>query len=184
MESVSKAAAVAFGVMMLVLSAMIAVETIVRKLFSVSLGGVDELSGYAIAIGGPMAFTVALIEQSHIRINLLHMRMPPRAQAALNALAALMLAALAAYLLVFTWRTVGETRLYQSIAQTPWATPLIWPQTLWLVSMAGFAVVAVWLGARAAWLAATGDWGRLNRDFGPDSVEDEVEAELSDLQRR
>jgi TRAP-type C4-dicarboxylate transport system permease small subunit len=184
MGVVSKAAAVAFGVMMLVLSAMIAVETVVRKLFSVSLGGVDELSGYAIAVGGPLAFTVALIEQSHIRINILHMRMPPKAQAAMNALAALTLAALAAYLLVFTVRTVGETRLYQSIAQTPWATPLIWPQTLWLVSMAAFAAVAVWLGARAAWLGLRGDWRALNRDFGPDSVEDEVEAELSDLQRR
>jgi hypothetical protein len=64
-------------------------ETVVRKLFSFSLGGVDEMSGYAIAIGAPLAFAVALVEQSHIRINILHMQMPPRLQAALNLMAAL-----------------------------------------------------------------------------------------------
>ena len=56
---------------MLALSAAVTVETIVRKLFSVSLGGVDELSGYAIAIGAPLAFAVALIEhrRGDIRIS-------------------------------------------------------------------------------------------------------------------
>jgi hypothetical protein len=51
--------------MMLVLSALLAVETIVREVLGISLGGVDEHSGYAIAVGAPLAFTVALIEKLH-----------------------------------------------------------------------------------------------------------------------
>jgi TRAP-type C4-dicarboxylate transport system permease small subunit len=184
MQRFSRVSAIVFGAMMLLLSAVIAVETVVRKLFSFSLGGVDEMSGYAIAIGAPLAFTVALVEQSHIRINILHMQMPPRLQAALNLMAALLLAGLALFLLVFTFRTVGETRLYQSIAQTPWATPLIWPQTVWMVAMTCFAGTAVWLGLRAAWLGLRGDWRGLNQSFGPDSVEEELKAELDDLARR
>lgn len=184
MKRFSRISAVAFGTMMLLLSAVIAVETLVRKLFSVSLGGVDEISGYAIAIGAPLAFTVALVEQSHIRINLLHMKMPPRVQAVMNLIAALLLAALAVFLLVFTFRTVGETRLYRSIAQTPWATPLVWPQTVWLIAMSVFAAASVWMALRALWLAVSGDWHGLNRGFAPDSVEDELKAELDDLGRR
>jgi TRAP-type C4-dicarboxylate transport system permease small subunit len=184
MQAYSRISAWIFGVMMLALSVTVAIETILRKVASVSLGGVDELSGYAIAIGAPLCFTVALIEQSHIRINLLHMRLPARAQAILNLLAALSLAALAVYLLIFTARTVGETRLYQSIAQTPWATPLIYPQTLWMAAMAVFGLAAMILAARAALLAARGDWQGLNRAFGPDTVEDELRAELDDLDRR
>jgi len=184
MKRFSRVSAIVFGAMMLLLSAVIAVETVVRKLFSFSLGGVDEMSGYAIAIGAPLAFTVALVEQSHIRINILHMQMPPRLQAALNLMAALLLAGLALFLLVFTFRTVGETRLYQSIAQTPWATPLIWPQSVWMVAMTVFAGTAVWLGLRAAWLGLRGDWRGLNQSFGPDSVEEELKAELDDLARR
>jgi TRAP-type C4-dicarboxylate transport system permease small subunit len=180
----SRFSAITFGTLMLVLSVFIAVETLVRKLFSISLGGVDELSGYAIAIGAPLAFTVALVEQSHIRINLLHMNMPARLQAVLNLVAAVLLAALAVFLLVFTYRTVGETRLYRSIAQTPWATPLIWPQTVWLVAMAVFASTSVVLALRALWFAVSGDWQKLNHFYGPDSVEEELKAELDDLDRR
>lgn len=112
------------------------------------------------------------------------MNLPPRIQAALNLVAALLLAALAVFLLVFTFRTVGETRLYRSIAQTPWATPLIWPQTVWLVAMSVFAGASVILALRALWFAVTGDWLKLNRFYGPDSVEEELKAELEDLDRR
>lgn len=184
MQLYSKFLAVVFGVTMLVLSVTIAVETVVRKLFSISLGGVDELSGYAIAIGAPLAFAVALVEQSHIRINLLHMQMPLRARAVLNAVAAITIAILAVYLMIFTVRTFEETRMFQSIAQTPWATPLIYPQSVWLVAMTLFAIPAVYLAAKAAFQLLKGDWKRLDREFAPDTVEDELKAELEDLEHR
>lgn len=184
MQLCSRIAAVIFGVMMLALSVAVAAETILRKVASVSLGGVDELSGYAIAIGAPLCFTVALIEQSHIRINLLHMKMPERLQAIMNLLAALALATLALFLVVFSARTLGETRLYQSIAQTPWATPLAYPQTLWMVATGLFGIAAVVLAGQALRLALQGNWARLNRDFAPDTVEDELKAELEDLEQR
>ena len=184
MTQLSRYSAIVFGIMMLVLAVLVAVETIARKVLGISLGGVDELSGYAIAVGGPLAFTVAVIQQAHIRINLLHMHMPERVQAVMNFFAALALAALAIYLLVFTVRTVQETQLYGSIAQTPWATPLIYPQMLWLLSMAIFAFAAVILALRAFFLVLRVDWKSLSRDFGPETVEEELAAELSDLHRR
>jgi TRAP-type C4-dicarboxylate transport system permease small subunit len=184
MNHVSRYAAILFGTMMLVLAVLVAVETIVRKVLGISLGGVDELSGYAIAVGGPLAFTVALIEQAHIRINLLHMHMSERVQAVMNLFASLLLAALAIYLFVFTVRTVQETQLYGSIAQTPWATPLIYPQALWLIAMGLFALTSVILALRALLLVVRVDWSALKRDFGPETVEEELAAELSDLQRR
>lgn len=184
MQTYARIASLTFGLIMLALSAAVTVETIVRKLFSVSLGGVDELSGYAIAIGAPLAFAVALIEQSHIRINLFHLQMGPTMQAVLNAVAAITIGVLAVYLLYFTIDTVRDTQAYRSIAQTPWATPLIYPQTLWLVAMAAFAVPAAILAVRAALLLLRGDWMTLNRRFGPESVEEEIQAELEDFKSR
>jgi hypothetical protein len=58
MEVIARLSSLVFGVTMLLLSVAITVETVVRKAFSISLGGVDELSGYAIAVGAPMAFVV------------------------------------------------------------------------------------------------------------------------------
>ncbi|WP_255448595.1 TRAP transporter small permease subunit [Telmatospirillum sp. J64-1] len=170
--------------MMISLSFVIAAETILRKFFSFSFGGVDELGGYAVAIAAPLAFTVAAVEQSHIRINLLYTRLPEGVKAALNALAAVSMGILSLYLLHFTLRTVRDTQAYQSIAQTPWATPLIYPQSIWLAAMALFAVAAVILSAKACYLLLRRDWTGLNRRFGPGSVEEELQVELDDLKKR
>ena len=184
MKTYARFCANVFGLMMTALCVVIAVETVIRKLFNYSLGGVDELSGYAIAIGAPLCFAIAAVEQSHIRINLLHMRMPRMARAGLNLLAAVLLAGLALYLVTFTWRTVDETRMFGSVAQTPWMTPLVWPQTAWLVGMIAFTLATLILAGRAVLLALRGNVDALLRDFGPDSVEDELAAELSDLKDR
>lgn len=184
MKTAANAMGVIFGATMILLSIAVTIETLLRKLFAHSIAGVDELGGYAIAICAPLCFAVALIERSHIRINLLHMRLSRRVQAALNVLAALSMGVLGAYLLYFTVKTVIDTQTYRSIAQTPWATPLIYPQAVWLVAMAVFAVVALLLAARALLLLVGGDWLALNRQFGPSSAEEELEAELEDLKKR
>ncbi|KAB2874514.1 MAG: TRAP transporter small permease [Bauldia sp.] len=175
---------VIFGATMILLSLAVTVETLLRKFFAHSMAGIDELGGYAIAICAPLCFAVALIERSHIRINLLHMRLSRPVQAVLNALAALSMGVLGAYLLYFTVKTVIDTQTYRSIAQTPWATPLIYPQAVWLVAMAVFAGVALLLAGRAVILLAGGNWLALNRQFGPSSAQEELEAELEDLKKR
>lgn len=184
MQHYARAASWTFGVMMLLLTVAVTLETLLRKLFSFSLGGVDELSGYAIALGAPLAFTVALIQRSHIRINLLYLRLQPKPQAWLDAVATLTLGVLAIFLFVFTVKTVWETHQYQSIAQTPWATPLIYPQSLWLIAMLAFALPAAWIMLQAVVLLVQRNWSEMTRRFGPESIDDELKAELEDLQRR
>ena len=158
MRNYTRVASLVFGVTMLLLSFLVTAETLLRKLASVSIGGVDELSGYAIAVGAPLAFTVALAERSHIRINLLYLRLGTRAKGLLDALCMVALGALALFLAYFTVKTVIDTQAYHSIAQTPWATPLIYPQALWLAAMLVFTLPAVWLAGKAAWMLGHGQW--------------------------
>lgn len=184
MQTYSRLLGMTFGIMMILLSLAITAETLLRKFFSYTLGGIDELGGYAIAIAAPLAFTVALVENSHIRINQVTSLMPRMAQAVLNALSAVSLALLAGYFFYFTVDTVLDTQAYQSIAQTPWATPLIYPQTVWLVAMATFPIAAIVFGIKALVMMARGDWRGLNRQFGPVSAQEELQAELDDLKKR
>lgn len=184
MQRYTRVASLIFGALMLALAATVTVETLVRKIFSVSLGGVDELSGYAIAIGAPLAFAVALLERSHIRINIFYLSMGERARGLMDGMSLLALGALTVFLFFFTVVTVRETQAYQSIAQTPWATPLIYPQSLWLLAMAAFLIPAVWLALKALKLMVRGDWKGLIRLGGPGTVEEELKAELDDLKRR
>lgn len=184
MQTYARLLGITFGTMMILLSLAITAETLLRKFFSYSLGGIDELGGYAIAIAAPLAFTVALVENSHIRINQLTSLMPRAVQALLNGLSVIALALLAGYFFYFTVDTVLDTQAYRSIAQTPWATPLIYPQTIWLVAMATFPIAAIIFGMKAVALIARRDWSALNRNFGPISAQQELQAELDDLKKR
>lgn len=184
MNHVTRISGIIFGTIMIALSVTIVAEILLRKFFSVSLGGVDELGGYAVAVVAPLAFLVAAADSAHIRINLLHARLPMRLRAVFNLAAALALALLALFLFYFTVQTVRETLEYRSIAQTPWATPLIYPQALWLVAMGVFALGMLVIAGGAVGALARGEWRTLDLRYGPESVSDEVLAELEDLKKR
>lgn len=184
MQAYARMLGILFGILMILLSFAVTAETLLRKLFSVTLGGIDELGGYAIAVAAPLAFTVALVHKSHIRINQLAKFFSRPAQATLDALAALSMAVLACYFFYFTVQTVMDTHAYRSIAQTPWATPLIYPQAVWLVASATFPIAAIVLAAQALRLLARADWTGLSRRFGTISAQEELQAELDDLRKR
>lgn len=184
MNLATRLSGIFFGTVMIALSVTIVAEILLRKFLSFSLGGVDELGGYAVAIVAPLAFLVAAADSAHIRINLLHARLPMQLRAVLNLAAVISMTLLALFLLYFTVQTVRETLEYRSIAQTPWATPLIYPQSLWLVAMGVFALGMLVICARAFLSMARGEWQTLDLRYGPGSVSDEVLAELEDLKKR
>lgn len=184
MRTITRALGWVFGLTMVALSIMVTIETIVRKMFSLSLGGVDELSGYAVAIAGPLAFAIALIERSHIRINILYLRLSQPARRLLDFFSVCSLALLSLFLSFFALRTVLDTYQLKSLAQTPWATPLIYPQSLWVIAMAVFSLVALYLVGKSALLAHRKDWAIMARCLAPGSLEEEIKAELQDMKDR
>lgn len=173
-----------FGGIFLTLSAVVAVETISRKLFNVSLQGADELGGYALAVGSTIAFSLALMGRNHIRVDVFHERFPRGLQAALNWLSIVALAAFGAFIAWVAFKVIGDTLEYRSTAQTPWATPLIWPQGVWYAGLVVFALVAAGYALRATLLLATRRIETLNRDFHPKSAKEELKEELEDLAAR
>jgi len=184
MKTYSRICAIVFGLMMTILCIVISLETILRKIFNHSLSGVDELSGYAIAIGAPLCFAIAAIEQSHIRINLFYSKLPKSIKSILDVCSSYTLASLSLYLTVFTFRTVEETKLFDSVAQTPWMTPLILPQSLWLIGMIIFCLASLLLAMRVTILVFKKDMESIVTEFGPDVIDKELELELTDLEAR
>ncbi len=173
-----------FGLTMLALSVMVTIETLVRKIFSISLGGVDELSGYAVAIAGPLAFTIALIECAHIRINIFYLRMSRTTRRLLDVASMIALTVLSGFLSFFAYRTVMDTQHFKSLAQTPWATPLIYPQTLWLIALLVFTATTLYLLLRSLIYLTQKNWDAVDNILAPESLEDELKAELEDLKIR
>jgi TRAP-type C4-dicarboxylate transport system permease small subunit len=130
-----------FGSIFLLLSAVVAVETVSRKVFNISLQGADELGGYALAVGSTIAFSLALMGRNHIRVDVFHDKFPRSLQAALNWLSIVSLAVLGAFIAWVAFKVIGDTMQYRSTAQTPWATPLM-AAGVWYAGLVTFALVA------------------------------------------
>ncbi len=176
--------ATVFGGIFLLLSAVVTVETLSRKLFNVSLQGADELGGYALAVGSTIAFSLALMGRNHIRVDVFHEKFPRRLQATLNWLSIVSLALFGAFIAWLAHKVIQDTVQYGSTAQTPWATPLIWPQSVWYAGLVVFALVACGFAVHATRLLLSGRIDTLNHDFQPKSTKDELKEELDDLAQR
>ena len=176
--------ATVFGSIFLLLAAVVVVETVSRKLFNVSLQGADELGGYALAVGSTISFSLALMGRNHIRVDVFHEKFPRAVQAAMNWLSIASLAVLGAFIAWVAFKVIGDTLEYGSTAQTPWATPLIWPQAVWFAGLVIFALVAFGFAVRATRLLLSGRIDTLNHDFHPKSAKEELKEELDDLAQR
>jgi TRAP-type C4-dicarboxylate transport system permease small subunit len=176
--------ATVFGAIFLGLAAIVTTETAARKLFNVSLQGADELGGYALAVGSTLAFSLALMGRNHIRVDVFHEWFSARAQALLNWISIVLLAAFALFIAWVAFKVIGDTMAYRSTAQTPWATPLIIPQSVWYAGLVIFALIACGFALRATRLLLAGDIATLNSDFHPKSAKEELKEELDDLALR
>jgi len=183
-ERIESVLATVFGSIFLLLSVVVVVETISRKLFNVSIQGADELGGYALAVGSTISFSLALMGRNHIRVDVFHERFGARGQAILNWLSIVALAMLGVFIAWVAFKVLADTLQYRSTAQTPWATPLIVPQSVWYAGLVTFALVAVGYAIRATVLLFAGRLEQLNTDFHPKSTKEELKEELDDLAQR
>ena len=108
-----------FGYMFIALSFFVTAETILRKVANFSFQGADELGGYALAVGSALAFTIALIGRSHIRIDILHQHFPKLLQAVLNWIAAVLLAGFGLLLAKVTYKVVVDKWITKALLPHP-----------------------------------------------------------------
>jgi TRAP-type C4-dicarboxylate transport system permease small subunit len=170
-----------FGFALVGLSFLVAVETVMRKLFNISIQGAAELGGYALAVGAAIGFSLAITSRSHIRVDVFHDRFSPAIQAFMNWLSAVLTAALALFLVGVCYRVIVKTVEYGSTAQTPWATPLIYPQSIWYAALVVFALYGVGYAGRASYLYFSGQRAAVLEEFHPKGAKEELKEELDDL---
>jgi TRAP-type C4-dicarboxylate transport system permease small subunit len=158
-------------------------EMVLRKLFQYSLQGIDEVGGYTLAVTSAIGFSYTLLTRGHTRIDFLVSKMPETARAVLNWLAMFTLAAVALFGFVRGYTVLAESIEFQSTATTPLQTPLWIPQSVWLAGFGLFAAIATYLAAHATTLLLTGRRAELNRFYGPQTLDEEIESEAGDVLR-
>jgi len=173
-NSLSRAAIWVAGGLTLVSALYITADVITRKFFELSLGGSDELSGYAFAISISWALAFATLQRANIRIDALYQLLPIRLCALLDWVA---LVALAVFI-VFLTRYAGEVAMTSwdrgATANTVMATPLWIPQTLWVAGLAWLCIVLVLMLARSSVALVTGDITTVRNICGIRSTKEEA----------
>lgn len=162
------------GLALLAAAALVTVDVVARKLFALSIGGADELSGYALALVTSWGFGAALLARAHIRIDVLHRLAPAGIRAALDLSALAALSAVAALLAVFGWQVLEATLRRGSTANTPLQTPLWIPQGLWVAGLVFFVLVLAVLTLRTLAASARGDRAGMARLAGVRSTDEEL----------
>lgn len=125
------------------LSFLIVTEILGRKLFNVSIQGVDEIGGYVVAIVGTFGMALASAHRAHTRIDIVVSRLRPMAATTANLIAYLTLAIGASFMAYMAWTTLAESIEFKSVSSTPLQTPLWIPQLLWFAGLVVFSLTAI-----------------------------------------
>jgi TRAP-type C4-dicarboxylate transport system permease small subunit len=181
-EGISRVGAIAGGAMLLIASIVICIDITLRYTLSMTLGGADELSGYALAISSAWGLSTALLTRSHIRIDTVYVRVKPRVRAVLDILSLATLAFFFALITWYAWGVLRQSWQSESHSLSEIQMPLILPQGLWVLGLAFFVAVTVLLLARGLYAFVKGDLDRLFALIGSKSAVAEAQEEVINVE--
>jgi len=167
------------GTCILLISLFICAEVLLRKFFSISSGGADEISGYALAISFSWALSLTVINRAHVRIDAIYTRMGTKTQAVLDCLSILALTIYGLVLAYYCTAILIETVALDAKANTTLGTPLWIPQSLWLIGIVLFALTCVLLTILSFLALFKGDTQRVKELVGGITTKEEAQAGVS-----
>lgn len=172
------------GALVLAAAVLIGIDVTLRKLFNASIGGADELAGYALALGTAWSLGAALLDRAHIRIDSLYGHFPRWLRLALDFAGIALLLAFFGLIAWHGWSVVAQSWVSSSRSQSALATPTVIPQAIWLVGLAVFLVIGVALLLQALLLIVRGNAAAAASAISTRSVMEEVEDEIRELKGR
>lgn len=181
-RGLGRAMAIASGWWLLVLSFLTCFEIVARKAAGFSFQGIDEISGYSLAITASLGFTWCLVTRAHTRVDIFLGRLRPAVRAVFNAVAYVGLAIVACLLFATGIDVLRQSVELQSRSTTPLQTPMWIPHGLWLFGIFVFALATLAAAVQAIALLVH-NRKALNALYGPLTVEEEIALEAGELRQ-
>lgn len=179
-EGISRIGAIIGGAMLLVASVLICIDITLRYTMSITLGGADELSGYALAISSAWGFSSALLSRSHIRIDTVYVRLKSiKARALLDLISLATLMGFFGMVAWYAWGVVKQSWVSDSHSLSAIEAPLVIPQGLWFAGLLFFVLLCALLLVRGLLAFMAGDYNGLFALIGSKSALAEAEEEIA-----
>ncbi len=172
------------GTLILLAAILIGVDVVLRRLFLVSIGGADELAGYALAIGTSWGLAAALLDRAHIRIDSLYVLFPAPARLLLDVIG---LGLFVGFFALVGWHGIGvvqQSWASGSRSQSALEIPVVVPQLLWIIGLGLLTLVGGMLLLAALAQLLAGDRAAVARMIGTRSSQEEVEIEMHEAKAR
>ena len=169
---------------MLAAALLIGVDVTLRKVFDASIGGADELAGYALALGTAWSLAATLLERAHIRIDSLYVLFPRWLRLALDFCGIALFIAFFGLIARHGWSVVQQSWVSGSRSQSALQTPTVLPQSIWLIGLALFFLAGLVLLSQAVIFIVRGRQADAERVISTRSAAEEVEDEIREMQER
>ena len=156
---------------------MVTIDVVLRKAFSITMSGSDEMSGYVFAAGTTWAYSYCLLHRSNIRIDAVYNLLPRRLCGMLDIVGVTLLLIYNAVLTRHAWEAFATSYVRDSVSITTLATPLWIPQLFWVIGLIAFQLTLVFVAVYATLRYWQRDDAAVNRIVGVPTVAEEVEAE-------
>ncbi len=167
------------GGLILIAALLVATDVILRKLLSITLGGADELAGYALAVGSAWSYSAVLLKRGNVRVDAVYRLMPGFARGLLDLLAVASLGVLTGIFAWYGYEVFMTSWELGSRSNSELAAPLWLPQMLWWAGLTQCTLTALVLLVRATVAMASGDQAQFAGLVGARSIEEDAAGEAS-----
>ena len=141
LRRINRAVAVIVGIGLLSCAGFVLLDIILRQV-STSLGGTEEIAGYAMALATSWGMSYTLLELGHVRIDLLRSRGGTFVRALFDVFSMTVLSGVVVTIAIKAWPVVERSINNSSRANTPLETPLAWVQMPWFLGWVWFAIMS------------------------------------------
>jgi TRAP-type C4-dicarboxylate transport system permease small subunit len=169
------------GLLLTVSACVIGLDIVLREAFALTIGGANELSGYALAVSSSWGCTVALVHRMHVRIDSVYTRLSARVRALLDMIGLAAFIYFLAFVTFYAWKVLEQSIESNSHSISALGAPLAVPQAVWFAGFVVFLAVASVYLLRAMLAFAKGDLRRVRELLGARSVEEEMAFEKESL---
>jgi TRAP-type C4-dicarboxylate transport system permease small subunit len=141
LRRLNKGVALCVGAGLLICAAFVLTDIIMRR-FGTSLGGTEEIAGYAMALATAWGMSYTLLEMGHVRIDILRSQVDSFKRALFDVFAMIVMSGVIITIAIKAWPVLERSIKNGSTANTPLETPLVWVHLPWFAGWVWFALMS------------------------------------------
>ena len=141
LRRLNKGMALVVGLGLLVCAGFVLLDIVMRQI-GTSLGGTEEIAGYAMALATSWGMSFTLLELGHVRIDLLRSRTHTLGRALFDVFSMIVMSGVIVTIAIRAWPVVERSLANGSRANTPLETPLALVQLPWFLGWVWFAIMS------------------------------------------